>query len=123
VSVEPKRVTGAQYTAKRLYSRAKLLSEAYVKQADLSAVRVVVKNLDNATTYSATGISPSAVVSDTLQPWDEDAVGYNFAATVPAAAFAGTGEHNVVYLATPTGGDEFPIAWFKVDVRPLGSVA
>jgi hypothetical protein len=92
VSVEPKRVTGAQYTAKRLYSRA-------------------------------TGISPSAVVSDTLQPWDEDAVGYNFAATVPAAAFAGTGEHNVVYLATPTGGDEFPIAWFKVDVRPLGSVA
>jgi hypothetical protein len=124
VSVEPKRETGAQNTPKKFFSRAELVSGSLVTQAALTGtIRVVATDQDMAETYSDDTITIGSTVFNTLQSWDEDATGYNFAHVCPAEAFPSVGKTTVVYFATPTGGDEFPIAWFEVDVKALpGSV-
>lgn len=72
-------------------------------RAGISSIAYIVKNAAGTTTASGS-LTVNSVISDTLSSWIEDATGYNFAATIPAAAFPDTGHHRVQIKFTLANG-------------------
>lgn len=64
---------------------------------------------DRSMTTVSDAVMPSAALSEDLQAWDKDDIGYNFAHTVPAAAFplptVGEQRYRLEYLFTPLIGN------------------
>lgn len=105
--------TGRQNTPTEFFARAKLIDGSYVTQAALSSLRLTVTDENGTVTYTETGIDKTTTVFDTLQTWDTDGTGYNFAHECSGAAFPSADmTYRVCYFASPTGGEEFPIALF-----------
>ena len=95
-----------------LLARIVNASGSYITQASLTAIKYMVRDIDGESSGTLTTLTVSAVVFDTLQTggaWDADSVGYNFATTIPASAFAWT--------PTLDERDNQATRHFQVDVR------
>lgn len=82
---------------------------ANVKQADITSITYTVIDSGGATPNSGT-LTVADVIFDTLQTdsrWTEDATGYNFRHTVPAAGFDAAGTFQIKYIFTPASGSPF----------------
>ena len=89
---------------------------ALITQAAISSITCSVRRYPKATGVAAVTSTPTVVVAsavfDALQTsarWTRDATGYNFAFTVPAAAFAAPDLYTVVFTFTPVSGSAFPV--------------
>jgi hypothetical protein len=92
-----------------------------ITQATISAISMEVRRYSRSGGVSApvakTSLTVADVVFDTLQTdagWTQDATGYNFKTSVPAAAFADSNRYNpvvAIFLFTPTANalNIFPV--------------
>ena len=108
-------------------ARVLAISGSVITQATISSATVKVYDTDsgNALTYSAT-LTVSSVVYDTLQTsdsrWTVDATGYNFAYSVPAAAFAHGGRtYQVEIRLVPTSGGDIHVVVRSLTRNLIGS--
>jgi len=84
-----------------------------ITQASISSIRLTSFQMPGGEQAYTAPLTVSTVVFNTLQTsdprWTDDTTGYNFAATVPAAAFpVGDVSYRVEAVLTPVSGD--PIA-------------
>jgi hypothetical protein len=89
-----------------------------ITQASISAITYTVKQFNEgepAVTAAKTPLVINEVVFNSLQGnvtnpdprWTKDGIGFNFAPTVPPAAFPEADEYWVVFVFTPTSGYPF----------------
>ena len=91
-----------------------------LQQADLTSIAYTVRdNNDSGASEVTSGtLTIADVVFDSLQTdarWTKDSTGYNFRATIPAAAFPSTSDYRVQITFTETTGETFPL-WFDATV-------
>lgn len=114
-------VTGNEKSDLPILARIKYQGR-YVLQDDLSAISYNVKNFKGEEPEDDAGIGDLTVsesVYDELQTddrWKQDTVGYNFQATIPAAALPTSGQHIIEFKFTPVSGSPF---WIVVEASLL----
>jgi len=96
-------------------ARVTLLSGDYITQAALASVSRSVFHGSTTPTSGPTSLTVANVVYDTLQEWDKDATGYNFAETLDNSLFTEAGDWGVRYTFVTTGGTD-SVVWFFVRV-------
>ncbi len=87
-----------------------------ITQASIGSISYAVQDVTEGTRVASGSISVAGTVYDSLQPWAEDANGYNFAWTTPASSTAYT-PANVPFIQphqfqvdvqfTPVSGEPF----------------
>lgn len=115
----------------RVYKLVPGVGKSPIVRADIASIAVTVRRFpltsgawgQIATTLNAAAVTVSSAVFDSLQTdsaWTADALGYNFAHTIPASAFPGLGEYSAVYIFTPASGT---ISIFPLIIKPLTIVS
>jgi hypothetical protein len=124
-------LTGYEQTALPFMARAYKIvpgtGKTPITQSDVSAIALTVRRFNTVnggwggltTTQNGIAVSVSTSVFNSLQTdngWNADAIGYNFAYTIPAAAFPGLGEYAALFTFTPAGSN-FSI--FPLIIKPV----
>ena len=117
----------------RAYKLVPGTGKVAIVQADITSITRTVKRFStvngafgNITTpQSAVNVPVATAIFDTLKTdsaWNADTIGYNFADTIPAAAFPGLGAYSAVYTFTPAGTNfsVFPLI-LRINVVSLES--
>lgn len=104
--IEGPRFSVAKDSGKRFMARAELAEGTDIQQAHFDGTGTIKYSVRNSagTEITSGTLTATAVVFDTLQTdaaWTQDSTGYNFAFTVPAAAFATVGFARVEFEFTP----------------------
>jgi hypothetical protein len=111
----------------RAYKNVPGAGKSIVTQADVAAISLKVQRFNRVngawggltTTVNGLAIPVATSVFNALQTdssWNIDAIGYNFAHTIPATAFPGLGDYVAVYSFTPAGTN-FSI--FPLILKPI----
>jgi hypothetical protein len=98
----------------RVYKNVPGTGKSPVVQSDLTSITLTVRRFNRVNggwggvtaTETALAVTVSTSIFNTLQTdstWWKDTIGYNFAHTIPAAAFPGLGDYIGVYTFTPSG--------------------
>lgn len=96
----------------RIYKAVPGTGKVPVLKADITSISRMVRRMNlnagvfgNVTTPdTGSSVVVATAIFDTLQTdstWWKDAIGYNFADTVPATMFPGLGAYSIVYTFTP----------------------
>lgn len=99
----------------RAYKLVPGTGKVAIIQSDITAISRTVMRFSTVNgafgvvtkTQTAVNVPVAGAVFNTLQTdsaWNQDTIGYNFADTIPAAAFPGMGQYSAVYTFTPSGG-------------------
>lgn len=129
-------LTGYEQTALpflgRAYKNVPGAGRSPVVKADIFAITLTVQRFNRVnggwggrtTTLNGSSVSVASSVFDALQTdssWNKDAIGYNFAHTIPAGAFPGLGDYVAVYEFTPSGSNFsiFPLVLKPVTILSL----
>jgi hypothetical protein len=104
----------------RIYKLVPGSGKSPIVQADIQSIALTVRRFNQVAggwggvtnTEAALNVPVIPAVFNSLQTdsaWSFDMLGYNFAHTIPAAAFPGLGVYSVVYVFTPVNGASFSI--------------
>lgn len=116
----------------RVYKNVPGSGRTPVVQADITSITLTVRRFNRVnggygvitTTENGIAVVVSSAVYNTLQTdssWNKDTIGYNFAHTIPAAAFPGLGDYAAVYTFTPAGSNFsiFPLVLQPIKIMSL----
>lgn len=119
----------------RVYKNIPGTGKSIAQQADISLISLTVKRFNTVNgawggvteTESGLVVAVAGAVFNSLQTdssWNQDAIGYNFAHTIPAAAFPGLGDYAAVYTFTPSGSNFsiFPLILKPITILSLQGV-
>lgn len=119
----------------RVYKNVPGTGRSIVVQSDVASIACSVRRFNRVngawggltTTENALAVVVANSIFDTLQTdssWNADAIGYNFAHTIPAAAFPGLGDYIAVYEFTPAGSNFsiFPLVLKPIQILSLQGV-
>lgn len=121
----------------RIYKNTPGFGKMIVTQGDVSSIVLTVRRFNTVnggwggvtTTENSIAVPVATSLFNTIQvdsSWVQDAIGYNFAHTIPAAAFPGLGDYIGIYTFTPSGNNFsiFPLVLKPITILSLqGSLA
>ena len=115
----------------RVYKIVPGTGKVAVVQTDITGITRTVRRFNTnagawgtvSTTENGTALNISNVIFNTLQTdngWWKDAIGYNFADSIPASSFPGLGKYIAVYELTPSSNS---FAIFPLVLKPIEIVS